>query len=239
VAVVSLGAPPRALADSFSVDQWGLTISVDSAWPDVAAATFHTVLNPFLNQHSVTLPSNPATSAAAQYDISWLVNYGSFNISAQLAAQDGNSVRSLASGTVYLQADADLTLNLDSILNYNLPTGLLGAFLSFDVRDQTAGQYLLTRSAWYITYPDPTGPGTLSCTGDAALPAGHEFRVQYQMSLQTSGASSGLATADGFVNFTLEPLPEPASLALLTPLLLALRRRRVHWAVGGWRAQAA
>lgn len=213
--------PVPVFAD-FAVSQWELGVYVDAEPGPSDGRGFYEVQNPFTGAHSASIAE---AQAAAQYDISWLVNYGSFNISAQLAAQDGNSVRSLASGTVWLESDLDLVLDLDSALNYNLPTYNLGAWLTFAVRDLTANQYLFNETVYYETLLDPPGTGLLTNVGDVALPAGHQFRVQYELSLDTWGSSTGLATGDGYANWTLEPTPEPSSFALLAAVLSLCRLR--------------
>ena len=93
------------------------------------------------------------------------------------------------------------------------------------MRDLTANQYILGESRWYSTFSQPPGSGLLSMTPSIVLPADHQFRIQYQMLLQTSGYSSGLATADGHTNWTLAPVPEPATVALLAPFVFGLTRR--------------
>ncbi len=221
IAAAILSAAPLH-ASAITITDWGLSVVVDG---DGFAFDFTNVVqNPFQGSH-LAAPPGHASRAAAQYDISWLAEFGDFNISAQLAAQDGNSVRSLASGTIYLQTDADLTLTLDAVLNYHLPSYGLDAHMSFSVRDLTANQYILGESRWYSTFSQPPGSGVLSMNPSVILPADHQFRVQYQMLVQTSGASLTLATADGHVAFTITP--EPATLALFALPLALLRRRRL------------
>jgi hypothetical protein len=217
--------PAQTRADSFTIENWSIGVSVYRAWPDLAADGSSTVVNPFIASYQVSLPSNPATFAAAQYDISWLANYGDFNISAQLAAQDGNWVRSRASGTIYLQTDVDLTFILDAALNYALPTYGLYAYLGFSVQDLTTSQNLFGTTQTYDSVTGPPAVGALGIVQDITLPAGHQFRVQYQSTLNTFGASTGLASANGHVNFTISP--EPASLVLLAAPLLLARSRRI------------
>jgi hypothetical protein len=228
VATILVSAPSPAQADSFTVEQWGLTVSVDNGWPDLAADAFLTPINPFIAAHQVTLPSNPATTAAAQYDFAWAEEFGQFLIAAQLAAQDGSSVSSTASGTIYLQSDTDtaLTLSVDAVLDYNLPTYGLYAYLGFGVRDLTADQQLFSQSESWDSVLHPPGSGVLSITGNVLLPAGYQLRVNYGLTLDTFGASSGLATADGHVNFQITPEPSTATLLLL-PLAALLYRRRM------------
>jgi len=209
---------------SVDVSAWGLSVLVDGGPGGGAAArTFSAVQNPFVNQHTVAL-ANGLTTASAQYDISWLVNYGSFNISAQLAAQDGYSVSAGASGTIFLQTDTDLMLSVDSFLDYSLPTYGLYAHLGFGVRDLTLNQQLFGQSETYGTVVGPPGSGVLSIIGSVMLPAGHQLRVNYGLTLDTFGASSGLATADGAINFMITP--EPSTLALLVAGGLLCRPRR-------------
>jgi hypothetical protein len=220
--VVALStACARAEAD---VSAWDLLAFVrDSDTGETDYDDFTAVQNPYHAAGFASL-ANPTTFAAAQYDISWLMDYGSFNISAQLAAQDGHSVRSQASGVIYLQADSDLTFNIDALLNYDLPTWGVASYLSFVVWDITAAQYAYRESAGDDTFLGAPASGALSIASDFTLPAGHQFHIQYQLILDTYGFSAGLVTGDGHVNFTFTP--EPATLTLLAPLLLALRRRR-------------
>jgi hypothetical protein len=207
----------------FTISSWGLLVDVsDYSASEQDYSRFASVQNPFQASHTAALPSRG--SAAAEYDISWLMDYGSFNISAQLAAQDGHSVESLATGTIYLQSDADLVLSLDSLLDYDLPTWGVASYLSFVVWDITADQYAYRESVGDDTFLGAPASGALSIASDFTLPADHQFRIQYQLILDTYGFSTGLVTGDGHVNFTFTP--EPATLAMLAPLLLAFRCRR-------------
>jgi hypothetical protein len=225
-ATILLWAPNPTHADSFTIEQWGFTVSVDNGWPDLAAATFHSVQNPFINQHAVTLPSNPATMAAAQYDVSWLVNYGSFNISAQLAAQDGNFVDSLASGTIYLHTETDLSLHLNAAFAYNLPGSGQLARIYFRAVDRDTEETFLNDLDAYDTDISPPGPGTLTLSGDTILPAGRNYRLQYSMRLLMGGSSSTLADGSGSMSFTITP--EASTLTLLAPLLFVVSRRALR-----------
>jgi hypothetical protein len=224
VLVVLAPAAPFANADTI-VSRWGLLVEVDDFSTSVSALDgTTTVTNPLVASYAAILPTNPATRAAAQCDISWLMDYGSFNISAQLAAQDGDSVRSQAYGTIYLQSDADLAFNIDALLNYDLPTWGVASYLSFTVWDITSAQYVYRNSVWDDTFLGAPASGALSIASDLNLPAGHQFRVKYDLRLDTYGFSTGLVTGDGHVNFTFTP--ELATLAMLAPLLLAFRCRR-------------
>jgi hypothetical protein len=221
--VLILCHPPSAYAAAFTVQQWFLDASVDDGdTSEYASEGFWTVLNPFQASHIATLSGRG--NAAAQYDISWLMDNGSFNISAQLAAQDGHSVRSQATGTIYLQADSDLAFNIDALLNYDLPTWGVASYLSFVVWDITAAQYAYRNSVWDDTFLGAPASGALTIASDFVLLAGHQFHIQYDLRLDTYGFSTGLVTGDGHVNFTFTP--EPATLALLAPLLLAFCRRK-------------
>ena len=115
-------------------------------------------------------------------------------------------------------------LSVGSFLNYSLPTYGLYAHLGFGVRDLTLNQQLFSQSENYDTVLDPTGPGVLSIIGNVILPADHQLRVNYGITLDTFGASSGLATADGAVNFIITP--EPSTLTLLAAGGLLCRPRR-------------
>jgi hypothetical protein len=230
-ATVLLAVPSPARGDSFTVEHWALTVGVDNDWPDVAAATFSTIQNPFVNQHAVSLPSDPATTAAAQYDISWLINYpyGSFNIASQLAVQDGDFIRSTASGVIYLHADSDLSLHLSGTFDYYLRGFAQMASIGFRAYDRDTDETMLYDAQSYYTDINPTGPGTLTLSGNGILPGGRNYALQYLARIETGGYSSTVADGSGSINLVITP--EPATLGLLAPLVLAgacrtKRRRR-------------
>ena len=216
------GAWSSASAD-LNVQGWGLAVEVDD--PETSTYISHaftTVVNPFLGQHSVALPNSPATTAAAQYDVSWLVNYGDFNISAQLAAQDGHHVISEATGTIIIHTDTEAMLQLTGNLTYSLPGFSQVAHISFQAFDPVAHEWFLQEGESFSTDLQYPASGTLNIAGSAPLPAGRNIRLQYYMILDTGGFSSTLAEAGGGVNMILTP--EPACLVLFASLFLVLPR---------------
>ena len=227
VAFCILG-PSLTMGDAITVEDWDLSVGVERNWPDYAGASFLTPINPFVNQHAVSLPSNPATTAAAQYDLSWLVSYpyGSFNIASQLAVQDGDFIQSTASGVIDLHSETDLSLNLSGTFDYDLPG--IGQWVTtfFRVTDRDTQGLLLSDYHSYDTDTAPPGQGTLTLSGNVLLPAGHNYRLQHWMRIETAGSSSTLAGGSGSISVLLTP--EPASFAFLVAGLVVSGRRRMR-----------
>ena len=228
LAGVSFWAACPVQADSFTFEDWDLSVGVQAMWPDMAAAFFDTIQNPFVGQHAVTLPSNSATRAAAQYDISWVMDFASFSIASQLSAQDGKPLllTSRATSLIVLQADADLAFHVDALLNYNLPSYGLDAEIGFAAHESGNPQAVFGEDLVRSTFVDPIGPGTLSFSGDFVLSAGHTCGLSYRFGLVTDGFSTGLAEANGQLDFSFQVVPEPATALPAALALLAVSYRR-------------
>ncbi len=227
--VAGLGsvAPLQAIADAFVVTQWDVFCSVQrSSTSEHHTVFFDTVENPFVNQHAVTLPSNPATSAAAQYDFAWAEQFGRFLVQAQNATRDGSAslTQSVASGSILVQAHEDLTFSCHSVYSYSCPATYLDVSTTVIVSSETTQQtlYLDGRAGGPFIGGPPAG--TLTFSGGVLLPAGDTYRLRYSAQILSFGGNSDVVgTGGGFIDLQLTP--EPASLALLALSLFVVRRR--------------
>ncbi len=223
-------APVRPVsADEFTIGEWGFLVFTGTSWPDIAANGFSTVVNPFVNQHAVTLPSNPATSAAAQYDFAWAEQFGRFLVQAQNATRDGSAslTQSVASGSILVQAHEDLTFSCHSVYSYSCPATYLDVSTTVIVSSETTQQtlYLDGRAGGPFIGGPPAG--TLTFSGGVLLPAGDTYRLRYSAEIVSFGGNSGVVgTGSGFIDLQLTP--EPTSLALLALSLFVVRRRPAH-----------
>jgi hypothetical protein len=70
--------------------------------------------------------------------------------------------------------------------------------------------------------------GTLSINGEAILPAGTTYRIDFRAESDTSVVDnpSGPVTSSGFFHFAFQPVPEPATAWLIALGAIASHRRR-------------
>src|SRR5690606_38740458 len=121
--------------------------------------------------------------------------------------------------------------SVDLELNYNQAAGDRDALISLLAFDITANEHVYlfsnrrhTLTGQYIgqmTYaPDP-----------ALLTPDHQYVVLYTLSLEVfSGSPDDLSHADGHFSMQIAPIPEPATLAILSvagPLIVRRRRRTI------------
>lgn len=227
VALSSLVAVPPVRADSFTVEQWDLGVSVYHEWPDVAGEGFLTVTNPFSAGHQVSLPSSPQTSAAAEYDISWLTNYGTFDIAGDLQLEGvagGSEVDASSSGFIYITTHSDLTVTVDAAYTFDLPVGMLSTKIEFFIQDVDSHEVFIDEYQSENTFGGQPQAGTFTMTGEAILPADRAYIIRYRMRVIDYGPSGALTTGSGFVNFTITP--EPSTLALLAGFIFIVPRHR-------------
>jgi hypothetical protein len=224
---LGLGRPAGARADAFTVEQWFLDVVVqDSSTSEHVSAGFRTVQNPFQDSHSVALASG-LTTAAAEYDFSWFPDYGSFGIEASLQAEDtgGFHVGAVSRGLIYLEPTVDLTVLVSGAYSYDLPVGSLATDFSILVADAETYEIFFYDFQGDDTFLDPSASGTFTMEGEAVLPAGRTYLMDYTMDLDAYGSTGALATGSGWVNFQIIPEPATATLLLLPAAVLLLRRR--------------
>jgi hypothetical protein len=230
IAALVVGAAGPSVRADFIIPQWRLGVSVyDSSSGEDDTSIFATVQNPFQDSHSATAG---ISTAETTYDFAWSADFGSFLIDAAHEAEDVDPgfllVRS--SGFIWVAPSIDLSLEISAAYSYYLPPHMMMAELKVVVFDEDTSErlfYSLQRDNSFDGYPVS---GTFTVDGNATLPAGHTTFLYYRMSIVSfSSQPPGLlATGTGSVSFTLQPVPEPSTLALLAPLVLIVPRRRHH-----------
>jgi hypothetical protein len=208
---------------TFSFDDWALGCDVfDNSSSGHDSASFHSVPNPFVDWH---LASFSNSSAYASYNFAWDDQFGTFSIESSQQAQGGSSAGFLtrSSSRILLTPSVDLLFSVEGAFDYDLPADFMMAVFSFDIWDPVEGVDLFSDGQMGETFPGQPSSGTLLLEGSGAvIPAGHTYELSYMMMLYTFGGTQGyMATGEGGLTFTLTALPEPATLVLLAPALLA------------------
>ncbi len=158
----------------------------------------------------------------------WTDTAGNFLIQTtqQAADTDPTLLRTISSSTMTLHANEDLLFSYDIACDYNLPFDSIQVVCSLGVVNQE--DFLEGYVDAYVvddTYSDWPAANSFHQTGQVILPAGNEYYVASLMRLALSGPpSNGVATVDGYFHFTLQAVPEPAT--LFPPALGAMLLRR-------------
>lgn len=205
IPVVIVATPASA---SFTVDDWFLGCRVDPPGDPLETVFFSTVTNPFRDSHSVTI--GPSAAEAA-YDFVWTELMDSFRIDASHSAFDVNSstLCSFSSGVMHISPTADLELHVTGSYDYDLPADNTVATMEFRV----AGHLLEFERADSF---DGHVVGTLEFENSIVLPADATYQIQYLFRIQSfAGGSGQIGTGDGFIEFTLNTVREPATPSLL------------------------
>ncbi len=205
------------------MSQWGLLVGVDAFPGPSNSHVFTDVQNPFLDSHAASIPG---AQAAAEYDISWLINYGSFDIAADLQvdnAAGSSHIWAISTGRIYITTHSELTVTVDATYTFDLPTGMLATDFSNSIVDADTHEPLFHDTQTENTFGGQPVAGTFNVAAEVILPANGTFFIDYDMALDNYGSSGALATGSGHVNFTITP--EPGTLALLALPMLAIMRR--------------
>jgi len=222
IVVLSVGliASAPVHADSFLVTSWSLGTAILDL-PDVAGDVSDLVQNPFVHEHHLTLGQAQAHS---YFDFSWTPDTASFLIAASHVAFDGNGgTRSISSGDIYITPNVDLLITATGTYDYDLPAWAMQVAQGVDVDADSIQLY-----SWgNFEYTDLQGPisGTFQLSEQGILPAGSSVRIFYAMYVDGFGNSGLLAEGHGSILITLQPLPEPHTLALLALGACLLRKK--------------
>ncbi len=221
--------PSGHATEILTIPQWDLGAGVHDTLNDESDSLFSvTVMNPFQTVFEAQLGISAATGA---FDYVWQpgAGTGSFRLDAGLQAQ-GNSQRFSASagGAVWVQTGADLLLGIDASFSYFMPPGDREVELEFGVLalNPSSVIYANEQRALGIIGDPPAHTFTIDDT--LLLNGGRTYFLRYAMRLVNHGGSPDLlSTGNGHINWTLQPVPEPASAWFAAVgLALALRKRR-------------
>lgn len=219
---VVCGLFSEARADSFEISSWFVESAIINL-PDIVGDVSEVVQNPFVDEHHVALGPSQAHS---YFDFSWTPDTASFLITASNVAFDGNGgTRSISSGAIYLTPHVDLLLTATGTYDYALPAWAMQVAHGLDIYADSTHLY-----SWgNFEYTDLQGPisGTFQLSRQGILPAGSSVTILYAMYVDAFGNSGLLAEGAGSILITLQPVPEPGTLALFAmSAAMAGRRRR-------------
>lgn len=140
----------------------------------------------------------------------------SFLIEGSHVASDANRTRSLSAGNIFITPAVDLLLTATGRYDWDLPTDAMAVTYGLLVEDAVTHENFFERGGSQTTFLNGPAAGTYLIDGRAVLPAGREYWFSYRFILDAFEGNSGLlATGEGFIQWTLAPVPEPATLALL------------------------
>jgi len=226
--VFALAAVP-AMSGALTIDDWVLGVLVDTSPGDAhETRLFSQPSSPFELSHEATVA--PSTSSAS-YNIEYSQTFGQFLIESSqtaLGGPFGTSATAKAAGTIWLTADAPIAVSVDASYTYDLPPVSMFAQLRFVVRLLDDPEVIfLGGSQSDDSWTGEGAAGTLTMDDSTILPAGLTYMIQYNMKVTTfGGPQNAIGTGDGYIDFTLQAVPEPATAILLLCALPLLRHRR-------------
>jgi hypothetical protein len=216
--------------EAFTITEWALGTTVyDSSigGPEGLDSDYNNVVeNPF--QHT-QFASVGISTAETTYDFAWSADFGGFLIDAAHEAEDidTGTLYSRSSGYIWVAPSIDLSLEIAAAYSYYLPPGMMLARLEIFASDVDTSENLFYAREQDNSFDGYPVSGTFTIDGNATLPAGHTIVLHYEMIIQSfSGQTGLLGTGTGSVSFTLQPVPEPSTLALLATFILIVPRRR-------------
>jgi len=229
IAVVA-ARPPEATAAELTIDQWALGTLVHTSplGSHIIDASYAPV-TPFQTTHLSTVP--PST-ALATCDIAYGQTFGRFLIESShnaLGGPYGTSATTTTAGSVYFTADAPVAFVMSAAFTYDLPPVNMSTVLEFRLKNVAAppASNVFYVGDYRFSHVGEAATGTLAVSESVILPAGHSYRLDYLTRISTSGGPfDAIATGNGYVNFSLDLLPEPATATLLLCALPLLRHRR-------------
>jgi len=227
VAAIVAGMVPSTANAGLIVFSWDLLTYVDhgvSGEDDYETSTV--VQNPYQASHSASVGS---TTAQTEYDISWLLDFASFDIQAAHQAEDvggASTIRALSSGHVIFTPDSDIAFSVEAAYSYDLPAWGMTASVQVLIADPETHTNYFAEADSEDTFIGGPKQGAFAITGQGFIPAGRESLLLYTMQVRTYGSSGALATGSGHLTFTITPEPTTASLLALGGLTLVRRRRR-------------
>lgn len=221
--LLSCAVSAPAQADVLSVSSWSLATGVGSAG-DGIGGLFEVVENPFSASQYFEYGPSAGSTAYTAYNFAWSDSGGDFLIQASHRAEDYD-VRSSSNGFIRFTSIVDLLLTVEGSYTYDLPGGPMVVRVAVTAYDALTHDELFSQGFNDNTFLEGHAEGSVPLQGQALLPANREISFNYTMHIDTLGSTGLIGSGDGFVHFTLQPIPEPSALALLLLTALAVRRR--------------
>ena len=221
-ATLALAAPVHG--DTITIPYWSSHVQVTSPI-GYDLDHWETIENPC--QRSLFAQAGDSISAST-IDFAWGEVFGTFLIQSDQVARGASagSTWTTAGGHIWLQTTQPLSLSVSGNWQYSLPADYMEAAIGVGVKATDSSEYLFIQYEEAETLPGEPASGTLTVQGTATLTPGHTWSMDWNLALTADqGTQDYLATGNGYVSFFISP--EPATLALLAPLLLALPRRAI------------
>ncbi len=213
---------------SIVIDNWNLVTGV--AYTNGGDAHISTVVqNPFVGVYAASGPG--PTTALSTYNISWTTDNADFLIqgSHQAVGADPSLLQVGSEGGIYFTTTADLLLNVDAAYDYNLagPHLFTELFTFLNTRDGGDWPAVFGTNRTADTFTSYPSAGAFSMNYEIPLLAGHQYLMGYSMRILAYNNTGAVGTGDGYIHFTLQEVPEPATFFTFIPVAL-MRRRRVE-----------
>jgi hypothetical protein len=188
---------------------------------------FITVENPFVRSHVATLG---ASISSVDYEFGWSGNRAAFliDIDQRASEQPGGFVLSDAFGLINFTTTTEITMSLSAAYTFDLPGYLMKAVQSVEVYNrQTEEDYVQILN---IAGPTTSGPiaGTFQEAQQAVIPAYCNCTFRYDIYVITEVDAGATGMGSGYLNVTMQPVPEPAAFLTLALGALLLRRPCAH-----------
>ncbi|MCB9855029.1 MAG: hypothetical protein H6818_05020 [Phycisphaerales bacterium] len=212
----------------FQVSTWTLTAALDDSGSGssmIDGDDITTISNP-LNTVSNAQVGDNVVSAA--YNHSWIEDlaWGDFNMSFNHQIRTPE-VRTISISAIYITPTSPVRVSIDGLLNYSHTPGDLDSLNFFaSVRDESTltNAVRLQTFAGELNFYPPAG--SIPIHGEAILSPGVTYRIRYGLDSYniTDSLPTGTLDASGYVNFSIRPVPEPASLLLIASVAIAAFR---------------
>ena len=228
-AALFIGLAPTE-GGSFTIEEWVLGTQVEdfaSGGSDIDGTAI--VQNPF---HATHFASVGVCTAETQYNFAWSDTLASFLLAASHEAEDidSSSLFSRSAGSIIFTTSQDVFLTFRANYDYVAPATGFFTRLMLNISQEDVGLLFAANEGGGPWVLEPA-VGTLTIEEQTLLlAAGARYTISYELSTTSFASGTGIiATADGEISLTLQTVPEPATLSLLTlGSLLLLRQRRCH-----------
>ncbi len=208
---------PTAVRAQFAVSDWYLESAVQNLGNSSQnLAVFETVQSPFVNSHSAAL--GPGTASTA-YDFAWSGENASFQIAGNHATPDlgGTFYHSFTDGSILFMTSTPLIAHLTGSYSYFMPVGGMDTIATLRISNPsfTTNYIQVVGQADTLVSPAPAS-GTFQWDRVGLIPANQPCIISYGMDVRARGNSGALANGSGSFTLTFQPVPEPATLLILT-----------------------
>ncbi len=218
----------RAAAD-LTVESWSLSVGIqnyDLGQPS-PSAYFQVVQNPFQGSHAVTVGTSFANAA---YDFEWSGDFAHFDAytNHHLEQLVGSTI---SEGRIFVTPAVDTLVTLVGAWQFSWPSATIGASnMAMRVYNANTFQILIgTGAAGGNTGLGPPY-GDYHFQNSGLLLAGEPYMIYYVARIvhdnPTPTGTHG--EGSGEIHFSLTPVPEPATLALIVFAVLIPRRRGIE-----------